>query len=78
MKEKGKRKKIQKALEQEKALFKKTWASSSTSTKRHKPSGKAAPTNRDQKMGKFSQIKREYHTSGKPAYSKRKWYNNKK
>ena len=54
--------KIQKALEQEKALFKKTWASSSTSTKRHKPYGKAAPTNRESKNGKgFPKIKREYH-----------------
>ena len=44
--------KLQKALEQEKTLFKKTWASSSTSTKRHKPFGTAAPTNRESKNGK--------------------------
>ena len=59
--------KLQKALEPEKPQ-KKTWAPSSTTTKRFQPYGKA------RKNGKGFPKPTVNTTSGKPGYSKKKWY----
>ena len=62
--------KLQKALEPEKTQ--KTWASSSTITKRFLPYGEASP--KAPKNGTGSPKPTINTTSGKPAYSKKKWY----
>ena len=63
--------KLQKGLEPEKPQ-KKTWAPSSITTKCFQPHGKASP--KAPKNGKCFPKPTVNTTSGKPAYSKKKWY----
>ena len=64
--------KLQKALEPERPKLKKTWTPSSQ--KRHQPYGKGAPKEAKNWKGFPKPSANVNTTSGKPAYSKKKWF----
>ena len=67
--------KLQKALAPDKAPSRKTW--SQPAAKRHHPYGKAATSQRETKNVKGFPKPNVSTASGKPAYSRKKWYSKK-